>query len=304
MSIPTRRDFLGALGAAGAYGCTLPKEASEANPAAKKVLVGAHPWVYAAPRPNYDIYGILDEIFTDMAYAGMDFIELMHTALKPDDAVERIGELSKQHKLPVIGTSYSSEMWDESRHEEIFEYANRMIDRLQMLGARSIGTSVGHPPGNRMKTVEELDAQAELLRRIMYRAAVNGITVNLHNHTYEVENDEYDLRGTLARMPDVKLGPDFDWLVGAGVDPVSFIKRYGGRIVYGHLRDRGADGVWVEAMGEGAIDYAAIAAALRDVKFSGDLAIELAHPKDLQLTRPLKESLKTSREYVRKTMGY
>ncbi len=38
-----------------------------------------------------------------MHYAGMDGIELMHTALYPDDAVSRIKALSAEHQLPVIG---------------------------------------------------------------------------------------------------------------------------------------------------------------------------------------------------------
>jgi sugar phosphate isomerase/epimerase len=57
-------------------------------------------------------------------------------------------------------------------------------------------------------------------------------------------------------------------------------------------------------MGEGAIDYAAVGKALREVGFSGDVAIELAHPKDFKTTRPLRDSWKMSREYVRKTLGF
>jgi sugar phosphate isomerase/epimerase len=57
-------------------------------------------------------------------------------------------------------------------------------------------------------------------------------------------------------------------------------------------------------MGEGAIDYSAIGRTLREIKYSGDVAIELAHPKGFQLTRPLRESWKMSREYVRRTLGY
>lgn len=298
----TRREVLAMCGVAGFSGCLPAPEEALAPQEPRKTLVGGHPWVYAAPRSKNDIYGILDEIFSDFHAAGLDFIELMHTALEPDDAVERIGNLSEKHGLPVIGTSYSAAMWDRAQHGQIYEYADRMIGRLQRLGARLIGTSVGnarHP-----KSPDELDAQAELLRRIIYRAEVNGITVNLHNHTYEVENGEHDLRGTIERIPAVKLGPDIDWLVGAGADPVDFIKRYGDRMVYAHLRDRGADGVWTEAMGEGAIDYAAVAAALREVKFAGDMAIELAHPRGFETTRPLRESFRISREFVRKTMGF
>ena len=38
-----------------------------------------------------------------MSYAGLDGIELMHTALRPKDAVERIGELSRKHHDEAYG---------------------------------------------------------------------------------------------------------------------------------------------------------------------------------------------------------
>ena len=132
----------------------------------------------------------------------------------------------------------------------------------------------------------------------------NDIVLNLHNHTYEVEDNEHDLNGTLERLPDVKLGPDLNWLLRGGVDPVDFIKRRGKQIVFLHLRDQTADGKWSEAMGEGDMDYAAIGQALTEAGFSGEAVIELAHEGGLELTRPLGESLKMSREYVRETMGY
>ena len=128
--------------------------------------------------------------------------------------------------------------------------------------------------------------------------------LNLHNHTYEVQDGEHDLNGTLARIPDVKLGPDLNWLLRAGVDPVDFIRRHAERIVFLHLRDQKADGRWPEAMGEGDMDYVAIGRALREIGFSGDAVVELAHEADFELTRPLRESLKISREFVRETLGY
>ena len=132
----------------------------------------------------------------------------------------------------------------------------------------------------------------------------NGVVLNLHNHTYEVENGMHDLKGTLARIPEVKLGPDLNWLVRGGVDPVTFIQTFGDKIVFLHIRDQNADGTWSEAVGEGAMDYVAIGKALRAANFSGDAVIELAHERDFKLTRPLRESLKMSRAYVRQTLGY
>jgi sugar phosphate isomerase/epimerase len=273
-----------------------------AEPAAAKVIVGAHPWVYAATQPKYDITPVLPAIFADMRYAGIEGIELMHTALLPKDAVERIGELSQRHRLPVLGTSFGGAMWDRGQHQAVLEDAEVVISRLAKLGGRTLGTSVGSAP--KRKTPEQLDAQAEVLRKIVGLCQAHGVVLNLHNHTYEVVDDLHDLKGTMARIPDVRLGPDLNWLVRGGVDPVKFIRQYGKRIVFLHLRDQKADGRWSEAMGEGNMDYLAVGKALHEVGFRGDAVIELAHEANFQPTRPLRESLKISREFVRRVLGY
>ena len=182
------------------------------------------------------------------------------------------------------------------------EETRLIIPRLAKLGGKTLGTSVGAAP--RPKTAEQLDAQAEFLRTLIKLCHDHGVVVNLHNHTYEVENRLHDLKGTLARIPDVKLGPDLNWLIRGGVDPVKFIHEYGDRIVFLHLRDQRADGTWSEAMGEGTTDFVAIGKALHDVHFSGHAVIELAHESTFHPTRPIRESLKMSREFVKKTLGY
>ena len=291
----SRRTFIGGLPAALAIAPLSPA-------APHKPVVAAHPWVYAATQPKYDIYPILDGIFADMSWAGMEAIELMHTALEPDGAVSRIGELAAKYKLPVLGMSFSAALYDRAQHASILDYAGKLIGRLAQLGGRTLGTSVGD--ARRKKSTAELDAQGEMVTQLMALCARHGVVLNLHNHIYEVHDGEYDLRGTLSRVPGVKLGPDLDWLKGAGLDPVDFITRYGDRIVFAHLRDRKADGVWSEAMGEGAIDCRAIGAAFRKAGFQGDVAIELAHPSGFKPTRPLRESLRISREFVRTALGW
>jgi sugar phosphate isomerase/epimerase len=156
----------------------------------------------------------------------------------------------------------------------------------------------------RRKTPAELDAQAEMVKKLIRICERNKVAFNLHNHIYEVADGEYDLKNTLQRVPAVNLGPDLDWLRGAGVDPIDFIRRNGPRIDYCHLRDRDAKNVWTEALGEGTTDFAAIRKALDSVGFQGDVAIELAFPPDFKPQRPIREDLKISREYVRRTMGW
>jgi sugar phosphate isomerase/epimerase len=304
-----RRDFLGSAtrgllaAATGAFLCTGCRSVQcDRGTRQKKVVVGGHPWVYAATQPKYDIYPILDTIFADMSYAGLDGIELMHTALRYPDAAERIHALSDKHALPVIGTSFGGDMWDRAQHEAVYEDARTVVTRLARLGGRTLGTSVGRAP--QPKTETQLDAQAELLRKIITLCDDNGVVLNLHNHTYEVENGMHDLNGTLARIPQVKLGPDLNWLERAGIDPASFIEAFGDQIVFLHIRDQNADGTWSESVGEGAMDYVGIGKALRVARFSGDAVIELAHEQSFKPTRPLRDSFKMSRAFVRKTLGY
>ncbi len=301
----SRRTFLTSSAVAVAAG-TLTRSwaGGEGGVAAgkKKVVVGGHLWVYAATQPGYDPFPVLATVFADLSYAGIEAVELMERALRHADAVDRIGELSQKYKLPVLGTSFEGDMWNRAAHTAILEDAERVVARLAKLGGRTFGTSVGRTPNP--KTPDQLDAQAEMLRKITALCTAHGIVLNLHNHTYEVENNEHDLNGTLARVPDAKLGPDLNWLLRAEVDPADFIRRHGRRIIFLHLRDQRADGKWSEALGEGNMDYAAIGRELQKVNFSGDAVIELAHERDFKLTRPLRESWKMSREYVRKTLGY
>jgi len=267
-----------------------------------KVNVGAHLWVYAARQPSYGPTPVLDRVFEELGRAGLDGIELMHQVLLHEGGPERVRELSRRHALKVIGTSWSANLWDRTAHADALAQARSLIPRLASVGGRTLGISVGD--ARRRKTEAEFDAQAEALRAVIKICAGHGVVPNLHNHVYEVRDGEHDLNGTLARIPNIKLGPDFGWLFRAKVDPVDFIRRRGRQIVFAHLRNEKADGKWPEDLTEGVIDYAAIGGALHEVAFEGDLMIELAHERDFQPARPLGESFRVSREYIRRTMKY
>jgi sugar phosphate isomerase/epimerase len=268
----------------------------------KKVRVGAHIWVYSAKMPRTDASPIIERIFEELSTAGLDGVELKHQVLLNDTAFPKLPALADKYKLPVIASSWSANMWDAAQHKAIEEEIRAVIDRLAKLNGSILGTTVGD--ARRTKTPQELDAQAKMLRTVIDIARDRGITVTLHNHIYEVKDDEYDLRNIIERVPDVKLGPDLNWLHRAKVDPASFIRRHGKRMAYAHLRDENKEGGWPEAMGEGAMDYVAIGKALHDISFAGDLAIELAHEANFTPTRSYGESFGISRAFVRKTTGY
>lgn len=300
MSVPvSRRAFLrNTLGAAGALSLQgLPAFAT--RPPA--VPLYAHLWVYASKfPPHWDATPVLDQAFSEIKAAGFAGIELMEVNLQQDDALRRLRGLVQSHGLPISGTSYGANMWDRERHDAILQDVVLVTGRLQELGGTTFGISVGD--AGRRKTEAELDVQAATLSEILNICSKRNLTPNLHNHTYELREGMYDLRQTLLRVPDLKLGPDINWLVRGGVSPIAFIQEFGHRMVYLHLRDQDATGKWTEAVGEGITDFKAIAAALRQVSFAGAAAVELAY--DAPPVQPTAANWKSSRQYIREVFGW
>ena len=268
----------------------------------KKISVGAHVWVYAATQPGYDVSPVLGQIFSDMSYAGFDGVETMEHPLRSAVYTKQIKEFIDQYKIKLTGSSYGADMWNKEKQNQIYEDVDLIFTNMASVGGRTFGVSVGEPAG-RKKTEAEFDNQAELLRKLVDLGNKKGIVLNLHNHTAEVENKMYDLRGTLKRIPDIKLGPDLNWLLRAGIDPLSFLREFKKLIVFMHLRDQKIDGKWPESLGEGDVNFKEIASVINEINFEGDAIIELAHENGFIKTRPLRESLKMSREFMRKTMG-
>lgn len=298
----SRRQFLQASGSLAGLACFNPLTVGQVSGAALlNVPVSGHLWVYASEfPPDWDATPVLDQVFGDFRYAGIQGVELMEPILRHQDVVSRVGELIETYGVPVTGTSYSGDMWDKSQHQIILEDIEVVIERLHQLKGSTFGITVGN--AGRMKTEQELDAQGEILQKILAICDKNSVQANLHNHTFEVENNLHDLKGTMERVPDLKLGPDINWLIRGGVDPVWFIETYGSQMVYLHIRDQYASGKWTETVGEGATDFPAIAQALKKVNFNGRAAIELAF--DAPPTQPVRDSWKKSRDYVRKVFGW
>lgn len=268
----------------------------------KRNLIGAQVWVYAKHQPGFDVSPILPQIFSDMKYAGIEGIETMQHPLRKESTTKIIRELIDQYQLPLIGTSYGAAFWDKSKHNEILEDVEKIMDNMATVDGHTFGITVGHPSG-RNKTEKEFDDQADLLGKIMALGRKNNIVPNLHNHIPEVENDLFEIKNILKRTPHFGLGPDLEWLLQAGVDPLDFLKKYRKNIVFLHLRDQLANKQWAESIGEGIVDFKEIADTLKDIDFEGEIILELAHNDGFVPTRPIKESMKMSREWICKAMG-
>ncbi len=300
----SRREFMkesACLAGATVFGSLFPKEMLAKSLFPNQVPLSGHVWVYASRfPPDWDCTPVLDQVLADFKYAGLEGVELMESNLRHDDIVSGLGALIEEYNMPVTGTSYYGDMWDRSKQSEILEDAELVVSRLHALGGSTFGITVGD--AGHIKTGSELDAQAEVLDKILKICKQYNIQPNLHNHTFEVENDLHDLKGILERIPDMPLGPDVNWLIRGGVDPVRFIETYGKQLVYLHLRDQDAEGKWTRSLGEGVTDFPAIAHALRKADFRGRAAVELAFETPPE--NGVREDWKKSRDYVKEVFEW
>ncbi len=149
---------------------------------ARKIKVAAHLWVYASKYPpDWDSTPDLEKVFADLKYAGIDGVELMEINLRHDDAVKRINNLIKKYNLPVSGTSYGvgMKMWDAEQRKKILDDVNSIVPRLRQVKGKTFGISVGS--SKETKTEKQLDAQADVLKKILLICNNNGIEANLHS---------------------------------------------------------------------------------------------------------------------------
>ncbi len=225
----------------------------------------------------------------------------MHPVLLHDGALGRIRALSRRHGLPVIGTSWSANLWDRSTHAEALSQARTVIERLASVGGRTLGICVGD--ARRKKTRGRVRRAGRRAPPDDELCADHGVVPNLHNHVYEVRDGEHDLNGTLERIPESSWDPTW-----AGCSAPRSIRSISSAavagMVFAHLRNEKADGKWPETLAEGVIDYTAIGKLLHEIGFAGDLVIELAHERDFEPTRRYGESVRLSRDYVRRVMQY
>jgi len=264
------------------------------------VKIAAHPYGYTAVVAEGDLYRAAEQIFSDLGRAGYDGIELMHTMLAPLGAEREMADLSSAHGLPVIGSSFGGQMWDAAKSAEILGQADRLTEQLQSLGAHQLAISTGSP--GEPKTDEQLDTQAELVRRIMALCESRGLTLNAHNHTYEVDWDQHELKAMLARIPELRLGPDLNWLRRAGIYAWAFLRQCGERIVFMHLRPQ-RDDRWVQTLAEGDEDWTELARVINEMDFRGWIGVELAFRPENPVTRSMGQNYALCLDFLRKTLA-
>lgn len=141
---------------------------------------------------------------------------------------------------------------------------NRVIETAQALGARRL--VCGWLPPERFATLDGVRAVCDEINTASQAAQAHGLTLGYHNHWFEHDHvlDGRPPHAWLAEWlaPEVFFEVDVYWVRTAGGDPAAVVRDLGARAPLLHYKDGPAvPDAPMTAVGAGALDFAAIAAA-------------------------------------------
>lgn len=151
---------------------------------------------------------------------------------------------------------------------ELVEDAPKAIEIAKTLGIEAIIVPWIHPD---MRPTDKAGWQA--LAKRLHEAGKPireaGFAYGYHNHDFEFLPGADGTLGIeeIAAYPEIGLELDLAWIHVAGHDPAEWVRKYAGRIIAAHIKDRAPKGEnadesgWAD-LGEGEVDYTHIIPAL------------------------------------------
>lgn len=252
-------------------------------------------WTQQFNREKKPLAEGIPEAFAATRRAGFKRIELV-SWIFTRELREKTIAAAKEHGLDVPIVYSGARLYDPAAADKAIAQVLELAEVVKPLGTRMI--DVNPDPKGQRKTNDELRVQADNITRLDKGLADRGFRLILHHHNPEMAENAREWRHILANTKTA-LCVDTHWVYRGGQDPLALLKEAGPRVAALHLRNS-RSGIWTEDLGDGDVDYRAIAAYLRKAGFAGDLVVELAYEQGTKITRTLEEDLRVSREYTEK----
>jgi len=283
--------------------------------------VGCQLIIFGRERIANDLAGVF-RVLADAGYAGAEVGDLSGQIGAAD-----LKKLLSGLGLQLVGTHVG---FDALKGD-----VGRLCDYLAQAGGTHLICS---GVGDRTKGLATYEEAASLMNEVGKEVARRGLTFCYHNHSFEFEKFAGDARRLLAREPGpsrdqrvgaaaeapaagarqpdagekrsftallrlfeltdpaaVKLCIDTYWVHHGGEDPAAFVRRYADRTAILHLKDM-KEGTFAE-VGQGVLDFPAI------LKAVAGKPVTWAVVEQDRTTRTPEESVRLSREYLKKRLG-
>ncbi len=224
----------------------------------------------------------LPEVMAAIAAIGFAGFETRLNHLPLDDPKGFAAASQQAGGLALCGAHLGGTWWSPEGEASIPGIVAQ-ARKLPALGCRHLVVSMAAlSPDTTGAHLDRMVATLALLGEECHTAA--GVTLALHNHAAELADDARILHVLMDGTPPecVSLAADLGWVAHTGADVPAFLRRFGPRIGYLHLRDLTAvpHGKWTE-VGRGVLDYRAILAALDEIGYGGWLVAESEFDADI-----------------------
>ena len=240
----------------------------------------------------------VDDILRDVQAAGYRAVELTSGYFTPEKTAESLALLDK-HGLALPIAYIGGPMHDDRWHKT-HESALAMADRLKPHpGLTGISFNCDPKPKNEPKTDAELVTEAAALEQLGIDLKQRGLRLLVHAHAPEMADHAREWRYFFHHTTAGNVGICLDthWVFRGGENVMDILREAGTRIGDIHLRNS-VGGTWLEEVADGDVDYTAVAAELKKLRYRGWLTVELAWDPQTTKTRSLVENLRRSREYT------
>jgi inosose dehydratase len=306
--MPSRRDLL-SKGAAAA-GALAAGVALADKPATKPPRVRwAQGWLIWR-----DVKGqTLRQAIEDLHAVGADGIEYSPRDGEPDKlgfTREQLLAFLGERNMAISGMYFATPSFDPARKDEIVEAARKRIALVKGFGAKNLvigppDTPPGQPSDKDFDRRAALDKLLPIYDEIGRIALEEGVQAGIHPHlnTLIEAPDEIDHAMARSDPKRVFLSADTGHLHLSNCDVVAVLKKHAKRLNYFHFKDgvrpapRPDFTRALRELGHGQVDFPAVMAFLKQIRFSGWINVE----QD-KSTLPPREAAESSFGYVKQTL--
>lgn len=301
----SRRTFLGGLTAAAAIGA---RPAAAAAPRRDLHLAcNQYPWLTFYGREGRDFGSSLDVALGEIASCDINGFEPL--AASPEE-IDRLAPLLEKHGLAMRSLYVNSVLHEEAAIQDSMKQVLAIAERARRIGTRIIVTNPSpiRWGGPEDKDDAQLRLQAGALDELGARLGAMGMTLAYHNHDAELRNAAREFHHMMVGTDPkrITLCLDAHWIYrGSGNSAVALfdiVRLYADRITELHLR-QSKDRVWTEALGEGDIDYPALARFLLERGIKPHLVLEQAVEGGTPKTVNAVEAHRQSARYARRVFA-
>jgi inosose dehydratase len=295
--IPGRiaRALFTALSAAALLGAAAPPK--------PRVVAQMYVWVQHYGERGGQLEDHLDEAFGATSRAGFTAVQGWLKWFATPAIASATATALASHHLSMPAGYVDGPMHDSRAGGTI----DRIVDWAGRARQHGVDTVIMNPDARSdgaEKTGEELATQARSLNQLGARLQALGMSLAVHAHDKEMRSGAREWYSNLRTTDAARVGIclDVHWVYRGGQDPMEMLRAAGPRIRDLHLRNS-REGIWLEELAGGDIDYAAVARTLRDSKYAGTYTVELAYERGTTKSRSVEEDLRRSRDFVRRTFG-